>query len=103
LSILIKDKSKKVYVLGSSKSGKSGTGKSRNNIETPQEITDLSDIEQISCGRDFCLSVDAKNQVQSWGVNNFGQLGGYEHYSSSSPHPIRYLSDKSIVKVRELR
>ena len=97
--MLILDKTKKLYVLGAGKSGKSGVGKSKSNIETPREIGNLSEIEQISCGRDFCLSLDAQNQVNSWGANNFGQLGGYEHYLSSSPHPIRYLSDKNIIKV----
>jgi alpha-tubulin suppressor-like RCC1 family protein len=94
------DDSKKLYVLGSSKNGKSGLGISRGNIEIPQEIETLSNIEQISCGRDFCLSLDSSNQVNSWGVNNFGQLGGYDHYSSDLPHLVRYLSDKNIIKVR---
>ena len=89
-----------MYVLGSNKNGKSGTNQTRKNIETPTLIEELSEVEQISCGRDFCLSLDSNNQVSSWGINNFGQLGGYEHFSSNKPHTIRYLLDKKIVKVR---
>lgn len=86
-------------MLGSSRNGKNGTGRSRKNIETPLKVESLSQVEQISCGMDFCLSLDAKQQVNSWGVNNFGQLGGYEQYLSNEPHLVRYLSNKKIVKV----
>jgi alpha-tubulin suppressor-like RCC1 family protein len=88
-----------LFVLGANKNGKSGIGNSRKNIETPTRIEGVSNVEQISCGRDFCLTVSSDGSINSWGANNFGQLGGYEHYSSTSPHPVRFLKDKAIVKV----
>lgn len=97
------DHRKKLFVLGSGRNGKNGTGKTRKNLETPQEVDKLAQVEQVSCGREFCLALDAQSRVSSWGVNNFGQLGGYEHYSSSEPHPVRYLSNKGIVKVLQKR
>jgi len=93
------DQKKNLYVLGSTKSGKSGIGRTRGNIETPTLVEGVKNVEQITCGRDFCLTLTENNRVDSWGANNFGQLGGYEHYSSSSPHVVRYLRDKKIVKV----
>ena len=85
--------------MGSGRKGKSGIENSQKNIETPTEIPCLSNIEQISCGRDFCLSIDSNNQVYSWGDNNFGQLGESEDFMVETPKRLRFFKDKKIVKI----
>ena len=99
-SFNLQDSLKDIYVLGSSLKGKSGTGEIRKSYSSPTKLQSLKNIEQISCGRNFCLALNDSNQVFSWGDNTFGQLGGSEKYKLISPEKIKILKDKKVVKVR---
>lgn len=94
------DQDKQLYVMGSREKGKSGLGsKTRGDIETPEMIKNLPPIEQVSCGRYFCLALGENQQVYSWGNNSYGQLGHSEKYMETKPIEIKSLSKKNIVKV----
>lgn len=94
------DDKKKLYVLGSKDKGKSGLGgRTRGDVIVPEVISDLPPIEQVSCGRHFCIALAENQSVYSWGHNSSGQLGGSEKFIESKPIKIKSLTNKNIVKV----
>ena len=43
---------------------------------TPQKLERLSNIQAIAAGANHSLVLDQSNEVQAWGNNELGQLGG---------------------------
>ncbi len=84
-----------VYAWGDNSYGQLGIGDVVREKHSPQQITDLSDIVEISAGYDFSLALDSDGQVHAWGNNEESQLGdGYQN--DKEYYPIE--TDISDVK-----
>ena len=86
--------------MGSREKGKTGLGGlTRGDVSTPERIEGIPPVEQVSCGRHFCLALTENNSLYSWGINSQGQLGGSEKYLESKPFKLKTLKNKQIVKI----
>ena len=66
----------KLFSCGNNSFGQLGVNNTNDSSIFIQVITPFSDrIIQISSGNSFSLLLTSKNQVWSWGDNNYGQLG----------------------------
>ena len=75
-----------VWAWGSDGFGQFGDGIFSEGIQTPVQVSGLSNIVAICSGYYHCLALDTNGQVWAWGLNSSGQLGdnGAE-YDSALP------------------
>jgi alpha-tubulin suppressor-like RCC1 family protein len=74
-----------VWGWGENTHGQLGASNAGQNVRQPQQVLGLSQIVQITSGRDFALAVNSAGQVLAWGNNQFGQLGDGSKIARSSP------------------
>ncbi len=84
---------------GDNEAGQLGSGKAGSST-TPVAVKDLKGVTAISAGGDFALALMSDGTVESWGSNEFGQLGAEgneEEAGSNVPVPVASLSGVAQV------
>lgn len=94
-STFVIDRTKRVWALGSTERGVSGTGRSNGELTEPTQVS-LVNIRSLSLGASFCLSLDEQGRVFAWGLNNYGQLGGGSAFIEAEPVRVSFAADETI-------
>ena len=90
---------KKVFGWGDAESGK--IGRSSN---TRQRFVQAMHIEAVGvknaidifCGKECSFAINSNGKVFAWGLNNWGQLGIGDRFSTPNPTEIKELTGKNI-------
>jgi alpha-tubulin suppressor-like RCC1 family protein len=86
----------KVYVYGKNYFGQLGLGHN-NYVYHPTKIDFLDKIKisKVVCGGDHTLALSEDNNIYSWGLNMFGQLGVGDYIVRKQPVKLDLVSKKS--------
>ncbi|MEZ5138992.1 MAG: hypothetical protein R2711_09585 [Acidimicrobiales bacterium] len=80
--------------LGANEFGQSGDGDARLDRSIAQPVVGLTDVVEVSAGRDFSCARTAAGQVACWGQNLIGQIGNGLRFSAQLvPSPVEGLPD----------
>ena len=93
----------KISVFGDDDHGKLGLGFVEG-FQVTTEIPELSDkkIEAFFEGYDCMFARSETNEIYSWGMNYWGQLGrGYESgmFDYLKPERVKFFDDKNIIEI----
>ncbi len=77
--------------------GQLGNGSVASNSSTPVQVSGLSGITAIACGKNHSLAIKSDSTVWVWGQNTFNQLGNGNTVSSNIPIQVNGLT--SIIAV----
>ena len=63
------------------------------------EPVGIKNASDIFCGKECSFAINSSGKVFAWGLNNWGQLGIGNRFSTSFPTEIMDLSGKNITMV----
>jgi alpha-tubulin suppressor-like RCC1 family protein len=64
-----------IRTFGSNSKGQLGVSTIATSTYLPQDVSGLTNVRKVVCGRSFTIAVLNDGTVRSFGLNNFGQLG----------------------------
>ena len=89
-----------VWAFGDNLCGQLGLGNDENGREDiPRKISELCNIQSVSCGRSFSLCVSVDGNVWGFGDNSYGQLGVGKIFGDKVAHPVCIENIPFIISV----
>lgn len=85
-----------VHTFGRNNEGQLGLGNNQN-FSIPQQIPNLCNIQNISCGYYFTICLDSSGKLWSFGMNYYGQLGIGNTINKNSPVEVENIPPISFI------
>jgi alpha-tubulin suppressor-like RCC1 family protein len=85
----------KVWCWGDNDWAEAGNGTYLNSIDTPVQVSDISNARRVYSGSDFNCAVTIDNKAYCWGANNLGQ-SSTGAATPNYPAPPRLLSLENV-------
>lgn len=95
--LLALDEAGIVWAVGSNDHGQLGYGQDTDSVNSPVQVSKLTNIKSIEAGNDQSFAIDGDGQLFAWGSNDNGQLGDSTTINRNVPVLVESISDIAEV------